>query len=69
MYIRENTFRSFAAKEASFKDYLNRTDHLWGIVTNGLQFRILRDSERLSRPAYLEFDLQQIMEGEHFAEF
>jgi len=38
-------------------------------VTNGLQLRILRDPGRLSRPSYLEFDLQQIMEGELFSEF
>lgn len=54
---------------ALLQEYLNRTDHLWGIVTNGYQFRILRDSERLSRPTYIEFDLQQIMEAELFVEF
>jgi hypothetical protein len=66
---RPPTGRPRISPHALVQEYLNRTDHLWGIVTNGLQFRILRDSERLSRPAYLEFDLQQIMEGEHFAEF
>jgi hypothetical protein len=66
---RPPTGRPRISPHALVHDYLNRTDHLWGIVTNGLQLRILRDSERLSRPTYLEFDLQQIMEGELFAEF
>lgn len=38
-------------------------------MTNGLKFRLLRDAARLSRPTYFEFDLKQMMEGEHFAEF
>jgi len=54
---------------ALVQEYLNRTDHLWAVVTNGRIFRILRDSERLSRPTYLEFDLEQMLEGEQFSEF
>jgi hypothetical protein len=54
---------------ALVQEYLNRTEHLWGIVTNGYQFRILRNSARLSRPTYLEFDLQQMLESEQFSEF
>ena len=54
---------------ALLQEYLNRTEHLWSIVTNGIKFRILRDSERLSRPTYLEFNLEQMMEGEQFSEF
>ncbi|HEY9609637.1 Eco57I restriction-modification methylase domain-containing protein [Allocoleopsis sp.] len=51
------------------QEYLNRTEHLWGIVTNGLQWRLLRDSSLMSRPTYIEFDLEQILNGENFAEF
>jgi len=51
------------------QEYLNRTEHLWGIVTNGLRLRILRDNALMTRPAYIEFDLQQIMDGERFADF
>lgn len=54
---------------ALVQEYLNRTDALWGIVTNGKQLRILRDSVRLSRPSYLEFNLREMMEGEHFTDF
>jgi len=51
------------------QEYLNRTEHLWGITTNGLQWRLLRDSSLMTRLTYIEFDLEQILEGENFAEF
>jgi len=54
---------------ALVQEYLNRSEHLWGIVTNGYRLRLLRDNPRFSRAAYIEFDLQQIMEGELFADF
>jgi hypothetical protein len=44
--------------QATLQDFLNNSEHvLWGIVTNGLIVRLLRDSSRTSRPTYLEFDL------------
>lgn len=54
---------------ALMQEYLNRTEHLWGIVTNGLQWRLLRDSSLMTRLTYIEFDLEQILNGENFAEF
>jgi hypothetical protein len=51
------------------QEYLNRTEHLWGVVTNGYQWRLLRDSSLITRLTYVEFDLQQILNGENFAEF
>ena len=66
---RNPTGRTRISPHALIQEYLNRTDALWGIVTNGRQFRILRDSARLSRPTYLEFDLKEMMEGEHFTDF
>jgi hypothetical protein len=47
----------------------NADEYLWGFVSNGLRLRILRDSVRLSRPAYVEFDLEALMEGEVYADF
>jgi hypothetical protein len=56
--------------QALLQEYLNNIeDHLWGIVTNGIQFRLLRDTSRTSRPSYLEFHLQSILEGNNFNEF
>lgn len=44
-------------------------DHLWGLVTNGRQVRLLRDAAALTRPSYLEIDLQDILAGRRYPEF
>jgi len=54
---------------ALVQEYLNHTEHLWGIVTNGLTLRLLRDSALLRREAYVEFDLQAIFEEQRFPDF
>jgi len=49
---------------------LNRSpEALWGIVTNGLKLRLLRDNVSLSRQAYVELDLETIFESEAYADF
>jgi hypothetical protein len=54
---------------ALVQEYLNRSDNVWGIVTNGLTIRLLRDSTYIRRQSYLEFDLQTIMENQLFEDF
>ncbi|MER7418332.1 DNA methyltransferase [Micromonospora peucetia] len=52
------------------QECLNRSDaHLWGVLTNGRQLRLLRDSNALATAAYVEFDLEAIFDGELFSEF
>jgi hypothetical protein len=51
------------------QEYLNKTEHLWAIATNGFRWRLLRDSSLMTRLTYIEFDLEQILNGENFAEF
>ena len=52
------------------QELLNRSDeHLWGIVTNGLRLRVLRDNASLTRQAFVEFDLEAMFDGEVFADF
>ncbi len=52
------------------QDLLNRSDaHLWALLSNGRTLRVLRDNHSLVRQAYIEFDLEEIMTGEHFADF
>jgi SOS-response transcriptional repressor LexA len=52
------------------QELLNRSpDHLWGFVSNGLVLRLLRDNASLVRQAYLELDLEAMMEGEVFSDF
>ena len=57
------------APHSLVQEYLNRTEHVWGIVTNGLTLRLLRDSTLVRRQAYLEFDLQAIFEEQRFHDF
>jgi hypothetical protein len=44
-------------------------DHLWGIVSNGFNLRLLRDNITLTRLAYVEFDLQAMFDGDLYSEF
>lgn len=54
---------------ALVQEYLNRSEALWGLVTNGRTLRLLRDSTFLRRQTYLEFDLEALFEQERFADF
>ncbi|MEH1950327.1 MAG: N-6 DNA methylase [Nostoc sp.] len=54
---------------ALVQEYLNKTEHLWAIATNGYRWRLLRDSSLMTRLTYIEFDLEQILSSENFAEF
>lgn len=60
-------------KKSAFQlaqEFLNASgDHLWALVSNGKQLRLLRDAATLTRPSYLEFDLQDLLDGQRFAEF
>lgn len=54
----------------ALQDYLNDNDDaLWGLVTNGVLIRLMRDNASLTRPAYIEADLAQIFENEDAASF
>ena len=57
------------APHSLVQEYLNRTEHVWGIVTNGLILRLLRDSTFIRRQAYVEFDLTTIFEEQRFSDF
>ena len=54
---------------ALLQEYINLTEHLYAIVTNGLQLRILRDSSRLVKLSFIEFDLETMMNDEHYSDF
>lgn len=52
------------------QEALNASDaSLWAIVTNGLTLRILRDNPSLTRPAYIEVDLEAIFTEELHPDF
>lgn len=54
---------------ALVQEYLNLHDELYGLVTNGRVLRLLRDSSRLIKLSYLEFDLDRIFNDGLFADF
>ena len=54
----------------SLQEYLNADDDcLWGIACNGLRLRIGRDNTSLTRPAWIEADLERIFGEDRFADF
>ncbi len=66
----ESTGVKQAGPHSMMQEFLNRScDHLWGIVSNGLCLRILRNSVSLSRQSFLEFDLESMMEQEVYSDF
>jgi methylase of polypeptide subunit release factors len=54
---------------ALVQEYLNLTEHLYAVVTNGSMLRLLRDSTRLIKLSFLEFDLDRMFEEELYADF
>ena len=55
---------------ALVQEYLNlKEERLYAIVSNGLQIRLLRDSSRLIKLSFIEFDLERMMDEEHYADF
>jgi hypothetical protein len=52
------------------QEALNASDQsLWALVSNGLTLRILRDNPSLTRPAYVEVDLEALFSEELYADF
>ncbi len=54
---------------AEAQAFLNGGDDLWGFVTNGRTLRVLRDHASLSRVAYVEFDMMQLVATGAYADF
>ncbi len=54
---------------ALVQEYLNLTEHLYALVSNGKVIRLLRDSTRLVRQSFIEFDLERMFEEDLFADF
>ena len=63
-----NATRRMSA-HALLQEFLNLHDQLYGLVTDGHVLRLLRDSSRLVKQSYLEFDLDRIFTDGLFADF
>lgn len=58
------------APQKMLQELLNHSsDYLWGLLSNGLKLRLLRDSTALAGSAYIEFDLETIFTAELYPEF
>lgn len=65
----EGTTRYRMSPHALVQEYLNVTEHTYGLVTNGKLLRLLRDNGRITRLTYLEFNLEKIFEEDLYADF
>jgi N-6 DNA Methylase len=54
---------------AVVQEFINLNEQLYGLVTNGRVLRLLRDSSRLIKLSYLEFDLDRIFTDGIFSDF
>ncbi len=52
------------------QEFINRSpNHLWGFLSNGYKLRLLRDNLSLTRAAYIEFDLQAMLDNNIYNDF
>ncbi len=52
------------------QEYLNAENAcLWGIVSNGITLRLLRDNPAMTRPAYIEIDFARLFDEDNYADF
>lgn len=59
-----------ASPHSLVQSALNASEaHVWGVVSNGFNLRLLRDNVALTRLAYVEFDLQAMFDGDLYSEF
>lgn len=65
----EGNTRYRMSPHALLQEYLNVTEHTYGLVTNGKLIRLLRDNGRITRLTYLEFNLEKIFEEDLYADF
>ena len=58
------------APHGLMQEYLNAEDAaLWGMVANGSRLRVLRDNPSLTRPSYIEVDLDLVFAEELYPDF
>jgi len=67
--IRSSGGTSRLSPHATIQEYLNVTEHLYALVTNGFLLRVVRDSGRLVKLTYIEFDLKRLLDEDKYSEF
>jgi len=52
------------------QEYLNKPETpTWGILSNGAKLRVLRENSSMTRQAFIEFDLEKMMESQAYSDF
>ncbi len=54
---------------ATMLEYLNATENVYGIISNGQILRLIRNSGQLVKLTYIEFDLRRMLEEDKYTEF
>lgn len=54
---------------ATMLEYLNATENVYGIISNGVTLRLIRNSGQLVKLTYMEFDLRRMLEEDKYSEF
>ena len=54
---------------ATMLEYLNSTENIYGIISNGQTLRLIRNSGQLVKLTYIEFDLRRMLEEDKYTEF
>ncbi len=54
---------------ATMLEYLNATENVYGIISNGQTIRLLRNSGQLVKLTYVEFDLRRMLDEDKYSEF
>ena len=54
---------------ATMLEYLNATENVYGVISNGQIVRLIRNSGQLVKLTYIEFDLRRMLEEDKYTEF
>ena len=63
------TTRGKHSSHGMVQELLNVSEQLYGIICNGSELRLLRNSSKLTLISYVSFDLVRMMEDEVYSEF
>ena len=66
---REKGGRKKKSPHAAMLEYLNSTECVYGIISNGPTVRLLRNSGQLVKLSYIEFDLRRMLDEDKYTEF
>ncbi len=67
--IRSSGGTTRMSPHATIQEYLNVTEHLYALVSNGFHLRLIRDSGRLVKLTFIEFDLKRLLDEDKYSEF